>query len=282
MSIPSVEYFLSELDHSSLPTDVFFGDVVYEAGGTYGPRLQTNYQLLFISSGHARIEIDGRPHDLAQRQMAFLKPGHREFFRFAEKTRTHHRWCHFDWQLPDDVVKRLEQLTFGAPLSGRMEHLCDLGLSLQHDPYAPQALLQHLAAAAFWEFFGVQSSGVSSVQSATLPVAITRVQTYVVQHYADDLSLKKLGRVASVSPEHLSRLFRRHLDTTPINYLWRVRTQQGAVYLRHTGLTVETISYRCGFKTAAHFSRSIKYHYGLTPSQIRTRHWQSDKKQVVR
>ncbi len=268
----SVEHFLSEIDQSSLPDNVFFGDVTYGSGGTYGPRLQTTYQLLFINSGYARVEIDGRPHDLEQGQMAFLKPGHREFFRFAERTRTHHRWCHFEWQLSDEVVDKLEQLTFGVPLSKRMEHLCDLGLSLQHDPDAPETLLKHIAAAAFWEFIGAQTKRASSTQHATLPVALARVQTYIVQHYADDLSLRKLSTVASVSPEHLSRLFRRYLDTTPINYLWQVRTRQGKLYLLHTGLTVEAIAYRCGFKTPAHFSRSIKARYGLTPSQVRTHH----------
>ena len=75
MSIPSIKHFLSELDHSSLPTDVFFGDVVYEAGGTYGPRLQTNYQLLFINSGHARIEIDGQAVRPSPEADGLLKAG---------------------------------------------------------------------------------------------------------------------------------------------------------------------------------------------------------------
>ena len=52
----------------------------------------------------------------------------------------------------------------------------------------------------------------------------------------------------------------------------RWRMQQGALYLRHTGLTGEVIAYRCGFKTAAHFSRMVKAHYNLAPSQIRARH----------
>lgn len=276
--MPSIEYFLSEIDQSSLPNNVFFGDVIYEAGGTHGPRRQTNYQLLLINSGHARIEIDGRPHNLAQGQMAFLKPRHKEFFRFSERTRTHHRWCHFDWQLSKKVIDKVELMTFDAPLTKRMEHLCDLGLSLQHDPYVPETLLKHIAAATFWEFVSAQTKRVSCAQHATLPVTITRVQTYIAQNYSDDLSLRELSTVASVSPEHLSRLFRRYLDTTPIHYLWQLRAQQGALYLRHTGLTVEAIAYRCGFKTAAHFSRSIKARYDLTPSQIRARHWQSDKR----
>lgn len=274
--MPGVEYPLSEIDVLTLPSHVFFGDVVYEPGGTYGPRLQSTYQLLFVSSGYVRVEVDGRQHMLDKGQMAFLKPGHREFFKFAKETRTHHRWCHFEWQLSAEVTQRFEDMTFGAPLSKRMEHLVDLGLSLQHDPETLEPSLKHLAAATFWEFVSAQVRQFPAARQATLPVALTRVQTYIVQHYADDLSLGKLGAIASVSPEHLTRLFRKHLDTTPIHYLWQVRLRQGALYLRHTGLSVEEIAYQCGFKTAAHFSRNVKACYGLTPSQIRARHWQPD------
>lgn len=273
----SVEHFLSESDVTVLPSDVFFGDVVYKAGGTYGPRVQPTYQLLLIHSGHAKIYIDGQKNDLNRGEVALLKPGHQEFFQFSEETRTHHRWCHFKWHLPEAVVQKIESLAFGVPLSRRMEHLIDLGLSLQHDPYALDPLLKHLAAAVFWEFISTQASQLSSARHATLPISITRVQTYIVQNYSDDITLRTLSQIASVSPEHLNRLFRRHLDTTPIYYLWQVRVQQGISNLRHTGLAIEEIAYQCGFKTAAHFSRSVKAQYGQTPSQVRARHWQYDE-----
>lgn len=273
--MPDVEDLLSGLDTHGLPTGVFFGDVVYEPGGTYGPRLQPTYQLLFIHSGHVRIDIDGQPHLLDKGQMAFLKPGHREFFAFAKTARTHHRWCHFTWELPAKAAQALEGLAFGAPLSNRVGHLVDLGLSLQHDPGTLKPSLNHLAAAAFWEFVTAQANR-PAARHATLPAVISQVQTYIVQRYADDLSLKMLGAAAAVSPEHLVRLFRKHLDTTPMHYVWQVRVRQGALYLRHTGLPVEEIAYQCGFKTAAHFSRSIKARYDLPPSQLRARYWRSE------
>ena len=130
------------------------------------------------------------------------------------------------------------------------------------------------ARSARTQTFGTHEKQLSPASYATLPTAVARVQTYIAQHYSDDLSLKKLSAIASVTPEHLSRLFRKHLDVAPIQYLWLVRVRQGALYLRHTGLAVEEIAYQCGFKTAAHFSRSTKAHYGLTPSQIRARYWQ--------
>lgn len=275
--MPGSEHSLSETDLSGIPTEVFFGDVVYDPGGTYGPRWQPNYQLILIHSGHAAVEIDGLTHPLGKGEAALLKPGHRELFRFSAETRTRHSWCHFYWPQNEEVARKIERLGFGQTLSERLEHLVDLGLSLQHDPYGLGPARQHLAAAAFWEFVGGQASRLGSLRHATLPKPVTRVETYIFQHYAEEIALSKLSQIASVSPEHLNRLFRKHLGVTPAAYLWGVRTEQGAVSLRHTGLSVEETAYRCGFKTAAHFSRRIKARYGRTPSQIRACHWLNEE-----
>ncbi len=270
--MPSTDQSLSEIDARPAPHNVFFGDVVYAPGGTYGPRVQPNYQLILIHYGHVTLEIGSRVYTLGKGEVALLKPGHREFFSFATATRTRHSWCHFDWSLPGPAATSIETLAFSAPISERMEHLINLGLSLQHDPYALAPSLAHLAGAAFWEFVATQRKRFSRAHHATVPTAVSRVQTYIVQHYAQDLTLRDLSEVACVTPEHLSRLFSRYLGNTPIRYLWSVRVQQSLLRLRHTGLSVEEIAYQCGFKSAAHFSKKFKSLRGQTPSQVRASH----------
>lgn len=267
--MPSLEQFLSEVDIGTAPLNVFFGDVVYTPGGTYGPRLQPNYQLILIHQGHLTLELDAQGYALKRGEVALLKPGHHEFFRFAEATRTRHSWCHFDWELSHRAREAVEGLAFKAPISERLEHLINLGLSLQHDPYALSPSLSHLAATAFWEFVAGQAKQRAKAHHATVPTALSRVQTYIVQHYAEDLTLASLAEVAGVTPEHLSRLFRRYLDNTPMHYLWQVRLEQSLLRLRHTGLAVEEVAYQCGFKSAAHFSKKFKSFCGRTPSEVR-------------
>ena len=261
---------LSEID--TLPKNVFFGNVMYDAGGTCGPRIQKHLQLVIIRSGEATVHVDGSKQHLNQGEVAFLKQGYEEYFEFAKMTKTYHSWCHFRWDLPADVLSVLEATPFKTSVSNRMERLIDLGLSLQHDPQALAPSLSHLAAAAFWEF--VSSSGLAefSSQNARLPESVKRVQAYIRQNYYSDVQLGQLSEIAFVTPEHLIRLFRSHLGTTPMRYLRDVRVRQGISFLSHTGITVERIAFNCGFKTAAHFSRCIKQATGQTPSEIRARH----------
>ena len=41
--------------------DVFFGDVWYSPGGDFGPRVQSDYQLVIVLLGEARVWVDGAP-----------------------------------------------------------------------------------------------------------------------------------------------------------------------------------------------------------------------------
>ena len=272
MSMPAADRVLSEIDISTLPKNVFFGNVMYDAGGTYGPRIQEHLQLVVIRSGEALITVDGAKRGLRQGEVALLTKGHREYFEFAKTAKTYHSWCHFHWNLPEHALRLIEALPFKVGVSNRMERLIDVGLSLQHDPQALAPSLSHLAAAAFWEY--VSSSGLAefSSQNARLPESVKRVQAYIRQNYYSDVHLGQLSEIAFVTPEHLIRLFRSHLGTTPMRYLRDVRVRQGISFLSHTGITVERIAFNCGFKTAAHFSRCIKQATGQTPSEIRARH----------
>jgi len=41
----------------------------------------------------------------------------------------------------------------------------------------------------------------------------------------------------------------------------------------NSGLSMQIIAERCGFKTRTHFSRKVKQIAGCTPREIRSRHW---------
>jgi AraC family transcriptional regulator of arabinose operon len=99
---------------------------------------------------------------------------------------------------------------------------------------------------------------------------------WIHRHYPEEVSLNRLALVASVTPEHLIRLFNKHLGVTPIQYLWQHRIDRGLHLLRNTGLSVGEIAEQCGFKTSYHFTRSIKQATGRAPTEIRKLSWHID------
>lgn len=52
--------------------------IVYPAGGTFGPRVQRDYQLVMLHSGDLHVRIDRTVHHMPRGHVVLLRPGHTE------------------------------------------------------------------------------------------------------------------------------------------------------------------------------------------------------------
>ncbi|GAA3440853.1 transcriptional regulator [Planomonospora venezuelensis] len=104
---------------------------------------------------------------------------------------------------------------------------------------------------------------------AHLNEAVHRVQDHLAQHLDTPHTLAELAAVAHLSPRGLSRAFTATVGITPLEYRQRLRLEFAATLLAETGLTVEAVSARCGFRDARHFRRLFTARYGRPPSASR-------------
>ncbi|MGO8695578.1 MAG: helix-turn-helix domain-containing protein [Rectinemataceae bacterium] len=102
--------------------------------------------------------------------------------------------------------------------------------------------------------------------------ALDRSRVYVDEHYAEGFDVEALARVAYVTPSYLSRLFRKHLGTTPMRYRNSVRVEKAKHLLLIKSASVEEIADALGFEDTRYFSRLFKSKTALTPSQFRKKY----------
>jgi len=258
---------------SAASARVQFGDVVYEPGGTCGPRVQQDFQLVVLVEGDAHVAVDGRELKIGAGQVGLFRPGRREFFRLSERRKTHHTWCAVH---PSLVSAELAAICTRAadvlPVTRRFEQIMELGLSLPRaaGERAP-GLVESLGLATLQEYLFAGER--AAVHEPDEPDALRRALEWIGSESEQATDLPALAREAGVSPAQLVKLFRRHLGTTPIRHVWEVRTRRGAQLLRETGLTVGEVAFRCGFQTPFHFSRWVRELFGAAPRALRARAW---------
>lgn len=101
---------------------------------------------------------------------------------------------------------------------------------------------------------------------------LTRIKAYVKERLRDPgLSVASVAQVAGLSPDHLARLFRGEpLPLSRLIWQWRLEAcHRDLVDPRLASRSVSDIAFSWGFNEAAHFSRSFKEQYGLTPREWR-------------
>jgi AraC-like DNA-binding protein len=81
---------------------------------------------------------------------------------------------------------------------------------------------------------------------------------------AEPIAQEALAAQVGISPNHLIRLFRKELQTTP-QQLWdRLRLEHARSHLRQPDVRVKEVAIELGFKHLSHFSKWFKRHTGKT------------------
>ena len=98
---------------------------------------------------------------------------------------------------------------------------------------------------------------------------ISGVLDYIHLHLNDELDADVLSKVACVSKPYLTRIFQRHFNTSPLQYINQKKVEKAQLLLLTDDLTIKEIAYSLGYSDQSYFVRVFKKVTGLTPTQYR-------------
>lgn len=120
----------------------------------------------------------------------------------------------------------------------------------------------------------------TTTQENILDNKLERVVKYIRGNYSRPLSLKEVAKENHISYHHLSRLFKRELNTGFNLYLNKIRIREAITLLGNSNLTINQIAYSVGFDDPGYFCKTFKKIMGCSPLAYRKKHYQSITKNV--
>jgi AraC family transcriptional regulator len=104
-----------------------------------------------------------------------------------------------------------------------------------------------------------------------LPVRqLRKVEDYVHERLADDISLESLAELAELSPFHFSRVFKQTTGMSPLQFVTRERITRAQQLIRETKHSLIEIGLDVGYKNPSHFAQVFRRVVGLTPTEFRS------------
>jgi AraC-like DNA-binding protein len=91
------------------------------------------------------------------------------------------------------------------------------------------------------------------------------IYTYIRENYNKPISLKRISKIARMSPDSFRRFFKKNSGAGFLEYLNRVRTNKACYLLRETSFHVKDISVECGFGSISNFNRQFRKAEGVSP-----------------
>lgn len=105
----------------------------------------------------------------------------------------------------------------------------------------------------------------------SMPPLVERACHLVRTEYARPVALSHFAKKLGVSAGHLSRIFHHSTGLRFVEYVARVRADHARALLGSTARPVTDIAFACGFQSLSQFNRTIRAHFGCTPSELRQR-----------
>lgn len=252
-----------------------------------GPTLRftefTNSAAWLVREGWAQVEQDGQSHIARPGQWLIVKPGARvqTFSRDARMIS-----IAFEARWPDGSHLYEEGLSLvidaaEAPaleekvrpiLNAVMEiapgtwdlrdHVADFRCYLRLEQLLCEWLL---ALSEVLEQHEIEHSGHFGIDER-VRIAVDLLHS---RDLSDPLDLESLATAVHVSPNHLIRLFRKELQSTPHQFWDRLRLEHAQSRLRQPEIRIKEVAIDLGFKYLSHFSKWFKRHTGKPPQSMR-------------
>ncbi len=167
------------------------------------------------------------------------------------------------------IARDREVLETGQPIVNRIySHRSDRALGLR-------AMNVHPLFDSRGRIIGTAAAYTNVATSESMPAWYERIKdvvAYIDAHYAEDLTLAQLARIANLSETSFRRLFKSVMNITPGRYLVTIRLNAARKLLATTDRLVADIATAVGFWDQSHFVKAFRHDRGETPSQYRKRH----------
>jgi len=250
---------------------ISFNSSFESPGSTFGPFLLDHYALTWIVEGGGVTRLADEAIATSPGTVLSMLPGTSLRHDWGS-TRSFQTFIVFDFSRWPDGIAAADQWPRHRQLGGD-EALLSVWrylLAVQHAP-AAAGLIQNGVEL----LVGMYASGLVDGQartSPTFPQAVERALDFMLARIVKKgarVELEAIARAAAVSPQHLCRLFRRELDTTPVECAHLIRVERAAGLLERTEKSLAEVAEDAGYSSAFHFSRMFKRIYGVPPSEYR-------------
>lgn len=234
-------------------------------------------EIYYIREGTCRYEIAGKPFDLTAGDLLLIPAG------ITHKTDRYSRlYTRLLINCTEDYVPPSVRPLLGTEpclyRDAAVTEEADRILSgIEREYRLGDALSGDLLRCRTGELLILLARSKSSerTESARSPVESTVL--YIREHYMNEISLPMLAKLHSITPDHLSRTFKKETGYGISEYLTLVRLQKAEFMLKNEpGRTVSEIAFACGFNDSNYFSDKFKKVYGVTPSSVRKRAGKQD------
>ena len=232
-------------------------------------RTRDDYTLMYLSEGHAQMDVDGVITDVMPGEAMLFLPGAKQKYKYFSDTQNTNMWVHFSGSFcsvlsgePARVIKIHDKNEFESNLQRlvRYRYLSGEKSDMLCDGYL-RVIMAQLC-------FEEQRQG-DDKQSTRAKHILHDVLNDIHTTPAADFDWDKYAAECFLSRDRFNHVFREHVGDAPERYRIKVCMERAKMLLCDFGMSVGECAETLGFRDVSYFCRRFKAHHGISPGEVR-------------
>ncbi len=263
-----------------------FGDVgLFHVAKDYcrsmkAPHYHDDYEIYFLVKGNRKYFLANKICDLSPGDILIINH-HEPHQATLESDQPYERYLlHVSLKMMNTICKEHKELAdfidtrFLKVNDKTFEEILGLILLIQkeldhRDPLSP-AIIKNLVTRILLLLCRAQNNPGHEVPlTQKNDIRLQTSINYILDNFAESITLEQCARIAYMSPSHYSRLFHKLTSLSFKEYLNRIRVKKACELLREEDVSITDLAMNIGFNSSSYFSQVFKAVTGMSPITYR-------------
>lgn len=229
-------------------------------------------KFYFIRDGEGCLKIGDKEYLPKPGQIFLMPKGIKQSYFNISGTPFTKYWCHFTAKIGDmnifDMIKL--PLYIDVKDSEALEYIFNELLTHYNSMELSASLMLKSSIFRLISYY-IDNTTVESINMSHSEAIdkLNLIIQYIENNLNKSITIEELSRIAYLHPNYFIRLFKKHLGTSPIQYINKRRIEEAKRLLTTTDSTLSEICCKIGTKDIYYLSKMFKDHTGFSPSVYR-------------
>lgn len=229
-------------------------------------------KFYLISDGEGWLKIGDSEYYPKPGQWFLMPQGVEQSYSFTDGPRYTKFWCHFTAKIGQtnlfDQIKTpffIETGNDDKPSLLFQELLSSQSSKKLTSPLSMKAAMLNLIS----YYIEHATLDPACLQNEAMSEPLLKVIHYIDTNYRRTITISELAEQVHLHPNYLIRIFKRHLGTSPIQYINRKKIEEVKWLLVSTNLQISEIGNMVGISEISYLYKLFKAYTGFSPSAYR-------------
>ncbi len=253
-----------------------FGEEVCSPSHQYGPAVRDHYLIHYVISGEGTFTKGSQKWLLSQDMCFLIHPNEVTTYQADANHPWHYVWIGFNGAKAAEFVRQcgftVDNPCLAYALNSEFnfsQHIIDMMGNRAFEDSSAMWQMGQLYVLLSWLIKNNELVNHGHNVRTSKEIYVHKAIQYMLNNYSNEISIRDVAEYMGLDRSYFFSLFKNIMDKSPKAFLTEIRVKKAKELMLTTSLNFYEIAFSVGYNDPLLFSKIIKKHTGLSPSQYR-------------